>query len=284
MEPTTQQDTQQTAKRTAEQTAEQTARWSRWQTSWDRQQEAYLPDREERFAALLDVVEATRGDKPRVLDLACGTASITGRLLARLPGATSVAVDLDPALLRIAAGTYDGDERVQIVRADLGTPDWVRVLTDAAPEAAQSSDGGGFDAVLTATALHWLTPERQRALYAEVAGLLAPGGVFCNADHMPDPGLPELTARITGWRDARRERLYAEGTVPSWSGWWEAARSAPELAEAVAERDAIFAASHGSAESMPPYTTHLDHLRAAGFTEVGLVWRGLADAGFAAVR
>jgi hypothetical protein len=29
-----------------------------WQESWDRQQESYMPDREERYAALLDVVEA----------------------------------------------------------------------------------------------------------------------------------------------------------------------------------------------------------------------------------
>ncbi|SDR73907.1 class I SAM-dependent methyltransferase [Actinopolymorpha singaporensis] len=243
---------------------------------------------EERFTALLDVVEAARGQKPRVLDLACGTASITGRLLARLPGATSVAVDLDPALLRIAAGTHAGDQRVRIVRADLGTPDWVRAVTnavtDAVPATAPGAEGGGFDAVLTATALHWLTPERQRALYAEVAGLLVPGGVFCNADHMPDPGLPELTGRLGRWRDARRASLYAEKSAPSWSEWWDAARSAPELADAVAERDTIFAGSHGSAESSPPYTTHLDYLRAAGFAEVGLVWRGLTDAAFAAVR
>ncbi len=281
MEPTTQPTTQPTTRSTNE----PAVRWDRWQTSWDRQQEAYLPDREQRFGALLDVVEAARGEKPRVLDLACGTASITGRLLARLPGATSVAVDLDPALLRIAAGTHGDDQRVRIVRADLGTPDWVRAVTDAVPEVGTvGTEGGGFDAVLTATALHWLTPERQRALYAEVAGLLAPGGVFCNADHMPAPGLPELTGRITRWQDARRESLYAEGAVPSWSGWWDAARSAPELADAVVERDAIFAASHDSAESMPPFTTHLDHLRAAGFSEVGLVWRGLTDAAFAAVR
>ncbi|MEE3921525.1 hypothetical protein V2I01_34525 [Micromonospora sp. BRA006-A] len=42
-----------------------------WQESWDRQQEAYLPDREHRFAAMLDAVEAVAGDRPpRVLDLA----------------------------------------------------------------------------------------------------------------------------------------------------------------------------------------------------------------------
>ena len=45
-----------------------------WQESWDRQQEAYLPDREQRFAAMLDVVDAaTDGAAPRLLDLAGGT-------------------------------------------------------------------------------------------------------------------------------------------------------------------------------------------------------------------
>ena len=35
-----------------------------WQESWDRQQEGYMPDREKRLAALLDVVEAVAGSRP----------------------------------------------------------------------------------------------------------------------------------------------------------------------------------------------------------------------------
>src|SRR5262249_24604991 len=73
-----------------------------WQRSWDRQQEGYMPDREARLGALVDIVEAVAGTAPLVLDLACGTASISRRLLARLPEARTVAVDIDPALLAIA--------------------------------------------------------------------------------------------------------------------------------------------------------------------------------------
>src|SRR2546421_11771435 len=54
--------------------------WQAWQRSWDRQQEWYMPDREERFRTMLDMVEAFVGPEPRVLDLACGTGSITARL------------------------------------------------------------------------------------------------------------------------------------------------------------------------------------------------------------
>ncbi len=88
------------------------ADWQAWQESWDRQQEWYMPDREERFRIMLDMVEALVGPAPRVLDLACGTGTITARLLARFPGATSTGVDLDPALLAIAEGTFAGDARV----------------------------------------------------------------------------------------------------------------------------------------------------------------------------
>ena len=78
------------------------ADWQAWQRSWDRQQEWYLPDREERFRAMLDAVEALVGPEPRILDLACGTGSISDRALRRFPGATGTGVDLDPALLVIA--------------------------------------------------------------------------------------------------------------------------------------------------------------------------------------
>lgn len=97
-----------------------------------------MPDREERFRVMLDMVEALVGPEPRVLDLACGTGSITDRLLRRFPKATSTGVDLDPALLAIARGTFDGDERVTFVTADLKDPRW----PDALPH-------GSYDAVLT---------------------------------------------------------------------------------------------------------------------------------------
>lgn len=250
--------------------------WEQWQRSWDVQQAAYLPDREERFTALLDVVEAQCGPKPYVLDLACGTGSISRRLLRRLPGARSVALDLDPALLRIAAGTFEGDDRVAIVRADLSAPGWQDAVR------ARAGDEP-FDAVLTATALHWLPADRLEVLYAEVRELLRPGGVFCNADHLADDGLPGLSARLDEFRGSRREARYAAGEALTWEGWWDAARATPELVDAVAERDLIFGGPrHG--DSMPSASGHLAFLRAAGYSEVGLVWRGLTDAAFAAVR
>src|SRR6202161_4342386 len=73
-----------------------------WIGRWDRQQEVYMADREDRFTALIDAVEAgaVRPD-PLVLDLGCGPGSLSVRLLARLPEATVVAVDADPVTLAL---------------------------------------------------------------------------------------------------------------------------------------------------------------------------------------
>ncbi|WP_129842425.1 class I SAM-dependent methyltransferase [Streptomyces sp. RFCAC02] len=245
------------------------ADWQAWQDSWDRQQEWYMPDREERFRVLLDAVEAFAGDRPHVLDLACGTGSITRRLLRRLPGARSTGVDLDPALLAIARGTFAGDDRVTFVRADLTRPDWA----DALPH-------DRYDAVLTATALHWLDDGPLTALYGRLAALLRPGGVFVNADHMPDDTAPRITAAHDAFAAARRERAREAGAL-DWAEWWERVAAAPELAGVAEERFALFGRpSRGSDHDGPPHPPawHLDALRAAGFAEARIAWASLTDA------
>jgi SAM-dependent methyltransferase len=246
--------------------------WEWLQKQWDAQQETYMPDREARFEAMLDVLEAVGGSAPRILDLAGGTGSITRRVLARWPDASSVIVDVDPALLKIAAGTFAGDSRVRICAADLASSLWLETLGE--PPA-------GFDAVLTATALHWLNAERVSALYGEVGGLLRPGGLFANADHMPDDGLAGPVGKaIDDFAGRRTLRVRAESGATDWDGWWRRLETEPDLAADVAQRHARFADRAGAThtESILSSQWHADALRAAGFAQAGLVWRGLGDA------
>ncbi|WP_305782323.1 class I SAM-dependent methyltransferase [Symbioplanes lichenis] len=244
-----------------------------WQESWDRQQEGYLPDREQRFTAMLDAVGAvTESGAPRVLDLAGGTGTISLRTLARFPRATTTVLDQDPVLLALARASLAEDSRATVVSADLGSPAWVEALPHT-----------GFDAVLTATALHWLPGERVAALYAEIRSVLRPGGIFVNADYMPEESLPGLTKLLVARADAERAARQATGAALDWTAWWARVAGDEELAPLLAERERIYpGGSH--TEWNPPAAWHLQALRDGGFSETGILWRGGADAAVIGLR
>ncbi|MEU9606200.1 class I SAM-dependent methyltransferase [Streptomyces sp. NPDC048057] len=223
-----------------------------------------MPDREERFRVMLDMVEATVGPQPRVLDLACGTGSITDRLLRRFPKAVSTGVDLDPALLTIARGTFAGDDRVTFVTADLKDPDWTaRLPYDS------------YDAVLTATALHWLYAGPLATLYGQLAGLVRDGGVLMNADHMVDRTTPRINAAERAHRHAAMDRAKENGAV-DWAEWWALAGKDPALAEPTARRFEIYG-EHADGDT-PSLQWHVQTLLTAGFAESRAVWSAPSDA------
>lgn len=237
----------------------------RWITRWDRQQEGYVPDREDRFTSLIDAVEVTAGrEDPLVIDLGCGPGSLAVRLLERLPAATVVAVDADPLLLTLGRAAYDGTPGLRFTELDLGTPGWSARLGLDRPA----------DAAVSTTALHWMTPDGLRAMYAELATVLRPGGVVLDGDHLriedASPTLARLEAELYDRRTARR---FAADRPEDWVAWWEALAADPELAGLVADRGgkSDSAGHHGSPPGL--LSTHVKALHEAGFAEVGTLWQ-----------
>jgi SAM-dependent methyltransferase len=192
-------------------------------------------------------------------------------LFRRFPQAQVTLVDVDPALLAIAQGVLGDDPRAQIVRADLADPGWAESLPIA-----------GHDAVVTANSLHWLDEATLRRVYADLALLVRPGGVVCNADPMPPDGVDGLIAALGQRADRLRTKL-PEGEL-DWEGWWQAAAADPVLAPLVAERNRRFGGETHPPDFTPPLAWHVAALRAAGFTEAGCVWRHGEAAVVAAVR
>lgn len=249
----------------------------RWIDRWDVQQLAYLPDREERFTALIDAAEDGAGrPDPLVLDLGCGPGSLAVRLLGRIPGATVVAIDNDPLLLALGRAAYRGRAGLRFVDADLRTPGWAAALRLDRPA----------DVAVSTTALHWLPAPALRAMYAELAGVLRPGGLLLNGDHLAEDGESAPTLARLGQALIEREerRRFPRGHAENWTAWWAAATVDPALAGPAAERARRYlSADHHGSESVL-LATHVGALRAAGFPEVGTIWQRGENRILAAVR
>jgi SAM-dependent methyltransferase len=237
-----------------------------WIERWDRQQEESLPDREDRFTALIDAVEEGTGrPDPLVLDIGCGPGSLAVRLLARLPQATVIGIDADPVSLTLGRAAYQDLPRLRFADLDLRMPGWSARLGLTTPP----------DAAVSTTALHWLPEPDLRALYAELASVLRPGGLLLDGDHFAldakeSPTLARLDLALRRREDRRR---FPGGHPESWHAWWEAAAADPALAGYVAERRRRRVdAGHHDSESTQ-LATHVEALRAAGFAEVGTLWQ-----------
>lgn len=242
--------------------------WKHWVERWDRMQERYLVGRRDRFECIVRVIEATQERVGRVLDLGAGTGTLTLCLLEAFPSAEVYAVDMDPTLIPLAVERTSGSgDRVHHFRADLREPGWHEGIP------------GDLNAVVTATSLHWLGPEELRALYRQLGRLIAPGGVFLNADHVGSrhPG-------IQAWWGQHREKMRRERpqTGEDWGEFWDVFLEAlgPGARE---ERQKVLGEWKGVEEGMP-LAWHFDELRAAGFTDVDCFWRCDCDAVYGAVR
>ncbi|MFC7387445.1 class I SAM-dependent methyltransferase [Sphaerisporangium rhizosphaerae] len=247
-----------------------------WILRWDRQQEGYMPDREARFAALIDAVEAGAGrPDPLVLDLGCGPGSLAARLLDRLPEATVVALDADPLLLALARAAHEGRPGLRFADVDLRTPGWASSLGLDRP----------VDAAVSTTALHWLAEPELRVMYPELASVMKPGGVFLNGDHMEvidiAPALAKLERAV---HERAMRRRFGAGRPEDWRQWWDAVAADPDLAALADERARkVAGAAHRGSESLE-LSAHVTALRDAGFAEVGTLWQNGNDRLLCAIR
>jgi SAM-dependent methyltransferase len=236
-----------------------------WIGRWDAQQQDHMPDREERFTALIDAVaEGTGRPDPLVLDLGCGPGSLSVRLLDRIPGATVVAVDADPVLLELARAAWAGRPGLRFADLDLRVSGWASRLGLDRPA----------DAAVSTTALHWLVPPDLAAMYAELATVLRPGGLLLDGDHLAEDETSPVLIRLGRALIERETQRHPAGDgAETWAGWWEAVAADPELGALTGRRERIGlgAGHHGSLSGR--LAVHVEALRKAGFAEVGTLWQ-----------
>src|ERR1022692_3146627 len=128
-----------------------------------------ISHRNEGESALLEFIPQTAR---RILDLGTGEGRLLSLVRREFLDTGAVAVDFSPTMLEAAGKRFSGESSVSVIAHNMDEP--LPAL-------------GKFDAVISSFAIHHLVHERKPDLYTEIHGLLNPGGVFCNLEHVASP-------------------------------------------------------------------------------------------------
>ncbi|HSP72570.1 MAG TPA: class I SAM-dependent methyltransferase [Gaiellaceae bacterium] len=168
-----------------------------------------------------------------VIDVGSGPGVYLERFLRAFPGACGTWTDSSEAMLDLAMerlGAYGDRVAYELVDAER--------LDEAPLEPAE--------VIVSSRVLHHFSPESLARVYRAVHGLLVPGGLFFNLDHVGAPG---------DWEQAYR-RVRDQITGP------RKQRLAP----------------HRHDYPLPPTEAHLGWARDAGFADPDAPWRTLYTA------
>jgi ubiquinone/menaquinone biosynthesis C-methylase UbiE len=145
-----------------------------------------VPLGDEQVAVMLRLARRFVPQPARSIDLGCGDGFLSRAVLSEFPTAHALLIDhSEPMLERARDAMTPFSGRCEIIHGDLADP-----LPGLVGD-------GPFDLIVSGYAIHHLPTARKRTLYAEVFGLLRPGGLFVNVEHVAS-ATPELEAVFDG--------------------------------------------------------------------------------------
>ena len=135
--------------------------------TYDSERRRLIPCFDEFYGAAAELVARFCPASPRILDLGAGTGMLSSIIVQRVGKARLCLLDASAEMLERAATRLAAWQPEMLVQP----------LTAGLP-------AGPFDAVISALAIHHLTDDDKRGLYARILKVLSPGGIFINAEQV----------------------------------------------------------------------------------------------------
>ena len=204
-----------------------------------------IPEYPRMVDALVAVIPHEHSAPVRVIDLGCGTGTVSECVLNSFPNAQVTCLDLAENMIEMARAKLARYSGVRYVAGDLNAFDF----------------DGKYDVVVSSLALHHLlTDENKRNFYHRIYRSLASGGVFYNADVVLGSSGFLQDVYMKHWRDFMSCNVSQDEIENKWIPKYESEDRPAKLMD------------------------QLKWMEEIGFADVDVVWKYLNFAVYGGVR
>lgn len=134
-----------------------------------------IPFTSEQIELMLRIIRKAKPDLESFIDLGCGDAILGSAILKAFPDSFGTFIDFSETMIDAARKKLGGSEaRFKLAQGDFANKSWLDVAESKAP----------YDAIVSGLAIHHQPHQRKKELYKEIFGLLNPGGLFLNLEHV----------------------------------------------------------------------------------------------------
>jgi tRNA (cmo5U34)-methyltransferase len=181
----------------------------------------------------------------RVIDLGCGTGTVSAQILQLFPNAQVTCLDFAENMITHARAKLAQYPQVNYLAADFRTFDW----------------HDQFDVVISSLALHHIdTNEGKRNFYRRIYKSLSPGGVFYNADVVLASNDYLQCFYMREWRSFMAQRVSRDEIEGKWIPKYHEEDHPAKLID------------------------HLQWMKEIGFADIDVLWKYFNFAVFGGVR
>lgn len=152
---------------------------SRWQTeelatAFLQGVRGAIPGADLQLEVVGKIVDTWSPRPSRILDLGCGDGILGRLLMERFPAAQVTFADFSEPMLAAVREKLAGSSSAAVLKADFSEATWLDAVAKEGP----------FEVIVSGFAIHHQPDVRKKALYTEIYGSLAPGGIFLNLEHV----------------------------------------------------------------------------------------------------